>query len=38
MLALVVATARPLGLLMASVYDGRRTFLHPTVRPLERRF
>jgi K+-transporting ATPase ATPase A chain len=38
MLALVIATARPLGLLMASVFDGRATFLDPAVRPLERRF
>lgn len=38
MLALVVATARPLGLFMASVLEGRRTFLHPALRPLEARF
>ena len=38
MLGLVVATARPLGLFMASVLEGRRTFLHPVVRPVETRF
>src|SRR5690349_17172728 len=38
MLALVVVTARPLGLFMASVMEGRRTFLSPAVRPLEQRF
>src|SRR5690348_17096728 len=38
MLALVVATARPLGLFMASVADGGRTVLHPVVRPLEKGF
>ena len=35
MLALVVATARPLGVFMASVLEGRRTFLHPALRPVE---
>jgi K+-transporting ATPase ATPase A chain len=38
MLALVVATARPLGIFMASVLDGRDTFLHPALRPVEGRF
>jgi K+-transporting ATPase ATPase A chain len=38
MLALVVVTARPLGLFMASVMDGKRTFLAPVVAPVERRF
>jgi K+-transporting ATPase ATPase A chain len=38
MLALVVVTARPLGLFMTSVLGGSRTFLHPVVRPLETRF
>jgi K+-transporting ATPase ATPase A chain len=38
MLALVVVTARPLGLFMTSVLDGRQTLLHPLVRPLETRF
>jgi len=38
MLALVVVTARPLGLFTASVFEGKRTFLHPVVRPLEARF
>jgi K+-transporting ATPase ATPase A chain len=38
MLALVVATARPLGIFMTSVFDGRRTFLDRIVRPVETRF
>jgi K+-transporting ATPase ATPase A chain len=38
MLALVVVTARPLGLFMTSVFEGGRTFLHPVFRPVERKF
>jgi K+-transporting ATPase ATPase A chain len=38
MLALVVVTARPLGVLMVSLLEGRRTFLTPLVRPFERGF
>lgn len=38
MLALVVVTARPLGLFMEEVFEGRRTFLDPIITPLERRF
>jgi potassium-transporting ATPase potassium-binding subunit len=38
MLALVVATARPLGLYMASVFEGKPTFLDPVLRPFERGF
>jgi K+-transporting ATPase ATPase A chain len=38
MLALVASSARPLGIFMSSVLDGRRTMLHPFVRPLEARF
>jgi K+-transporting ATPase ATPase A chain len=37
MLALVIATARPLGLYTAAVLQGAPTFLHPVLRPLERR-
>jgi len=37
MLALVVATARPLGLFMTSILEGRATFLHSLIRPVERR-
>jgi len=37
MLALVVVTARPLGLFMTSVLDGRATFLDRIVRPIEER-
>ncbi len=37
MLALVVATARPLGAFMASVLEGRPTFLHRGLRPIETR-
>ncbi|MEI7925578.1 MAG: potassium-transporting ATPase subunit KdpA [Chloroflexota bacterium] len=32
---LLVAVAKPLGLYMAAVYEGRRTFLHPVLRPVE---
>ncbi len=38
MLALVAVTARPLGLFMAAVMEGKRTFLHPALRPVEGRF
>ncbi len=34
--AVLVALAKPLGTFMADVYEGRRTFLSPVVRPLER--
>src|SRR5512135_1774795 len=33
---IIVALAKPLGLFMAAVYEGRRTFLHPAIRPVER--
>jgi K+-transporting ATPase ATPase A chain len=36
-LALVIATARPLGLYTAAVLQGGPTFLDPVLRPLERR-
>jgi potassium-transporting ATPase potassium-binding subunit len=35
-LAVIVALAKPLGVFMAKVYEGRRTFLSPVLRPLER--
>jgi len=35
---LVVATARPLGVYMAAVFDGKRTWLDPVLRPVERGF
>lgn len=35
-LALTLALAKPVGLFMARVFDGERTFLHPLLRPLER--
>ncbi len=38
MLALVVVTARPLGIYMAAVFEGRRTWLDPILRPVERGF
>jgi K+-transporting ATPase ATPase A chain len=38
MLALVLATARSLGLYMTSVMEGRKTFLNPVMRPVETRF
>jgi K+-transporting ATPase ATPase A chain len=33
--AIIVALAKPLGLFMVAVYEGRRTFLHPIIRPIE---
>ncbi len=35
-LVLVVVLAKPLGLYMTAVYEGRRTWLHPVLRPVER--
>jgi potassium-transporting ATPase potassium-binding subunit len=32
----ILAIAKPMGLFMAHVFEGRRTFLHPLLRPLER--
>ncbi len=32
---IVLALAKPLGLYMTAVYEGRRTWLHPVVRPVE---
>lgn len=32
----LLALTKPLGLFMARVYEGQRTFLHPVLRPLER--
>ena len=34
--AVLLALTRPLGTYMAQVYEGRKTFLHPVLRPLER--
>jgi potassium-transporting ATPase potassium-binding subunit len=36
--AIALATARPLGLYMAAVFEGRRTWLHGVIRPVERLF
>src|ERR1051325_6226859 len=33
---LLLALTKPLGLFMARVFEGKRTFLHPLLRPLER--
>lgn len=33
----IVAVTKPMGVFMALVFEGRRTFLHPVLRPLERR-
>ena len=38
MFALVVATARPLGIYMAAVFEGRSTFLDRALGPIERGF
>lgn len=35
-LAVVLALTKPLGLFMARVFGGERTFLHPLLRPVER--
>ena len=35
-LVVLIALAKPLGAFMARVYEGRRTFLHPVLRPVER--
>lgn len=32
---LILAVAKPLGLFMAKLFEGQRTFLHPVLRPLE---
>jgi K+-transporting ATPase ATPase A chain len=34
--ALILAITKPLGLFMARLFEGERTFLHPVLRPLER--
>jgi K+-transporting ATPase ATPase A chain len=34
--AVVLVLTKPIGLFMAAVFEGRRTFLHPVLRPLER--
>jgi K+-transporting ATPase ATPase A chain len=33
---LILALTKPLGLFMTAVFEGRRTFLHPVLRPVER--
>ena len=33
--AIIVGLAKPLGLYMTAVYEGRRTWLHPVLRPVE---
>ena len=33
---LLLAVTKPLGLFMANLFEGKRTFLHPLLRPLER--
>jgi K+-transporting ATPase ATPase A chain len=35
-IAVLVALAKPLGVFMANVYEGQRTFLSPVLRPIER--
>jgi K+-transporting ATPase ATPase A chain len=34
--ALVIAVTKPAGVFMYNVFEGKRTFLHPVLRPLER--
>ena len=33
--AIILALTKPLGIFMARLFDGERTFLHPVLRPLE---
>jgi potassium-transporting ATPase potassium-binding subunit len=33
---IILALTKPVGLFMARLFEGERTFLHPVVRPLER--
>src|SRR5262250_2965158 len=35
-IAIIIAFAKPIGVLMTHVFDGQRTFLHPVIRPIER--
>jgi len=35
-IVVLVALAKPLGVFMANVYEGQRTFLSPVLRPIER--
>jgi len=35
-LGVLIAVAKPLGLFMATLFEGERTFLHPVLRPVER--
>ncbi|MGE3075846.1 MAG: potassium-transporting ATPase subunit KdpA [Dehalococcoidia bacterium] len=35
-IGILLAAAKPLGSYMAAVYEGRRTFAHPVIRPIER--
>jgi len=35
-IAIIVAIAKPMGIFMAHVFTGERTFLHPVLRPIER--
>lgn len=32
---IILATAKPMGIYMARLFEGKRTFLHPVLRPLE---
>src|SRR4029078_9269423 len=35
-IAIVVALAKPIGVFLTQVFEGKRTFLHPIIRPVER--
>jgi potassium-transporting ATPase potassium-binding subunit len=37
-LLIILALAKPVGAFMAALFDGKRTFLHPIFRPVERLF
>ena len=32
---ILVAVTKPMGIFMAKVFEGQRTFLHPALRPIE---
>src|SRR4029450_10141688 len=34
-IAIIIAIAKPVGIFMTNVFEGRRTFLHPVLRPVE---
>ena len=35
-IAIIVAVTKPIGVFMTHLFEGKRTFLHPVLRPVER--